>query len=142
MEWLHRLLCGKLYLKAETQEVDRILEAFSQRYFECNPDTIFGSPGEHLAIEPFAQPNHLLLRRDPHGHRIVFTPEYRSAYRRYYDPYVSITIHTAHIANHRLSPGRFLAHVIYIRVGSRSECKAAFLGTDAQRGYFNGDCDG
>ena len=40
-----RDLCKKLHLKAESQEIDRILEAFSARYFECNPSTIFGSPG-------------------------------------------------------------------------------------------------
>ncbi|EIN11586.1 hypothetical protein PUNSTDRAFT_83262 [Punctularia strigosozonata HHB-11173 SS5] len=37
-----RKLCGKLYLKAETQQVDRILEQFSIRYHECNPDNLFG----------------------------------------------------------------------------------------------------
>ncbi|WVQ76687.1 hypothetical protein IAR50_006361 [Cryptococcus sp. DSM 104548] len=40
-----RDLCQKLYLKAESQEIDRIIEAFSARYFECNPNTTFGSPG-------------------------------------------------------------------------------------------------
>ncbi|GAC73793.1 guanine nucleotide exchange factor [Moesziomyces antarcticus T-34] len=38
-----RRLCDKLFLRAETQQIDRILAAFSQRYFECNPDSIFGS---------------------------------------------------------------------------------------------------
>ncbi|GAA6047368.1 hypothetical protein JCM3770_001269 [Rhodotorula araucariae] len=38
-----RRLCGKLYLKAETQQVDRILEQFSRRYFEDNPETVYGS---------------------------------------------------------------------------------------------------
>ncbi|WVQ83934.1 hypothetical protein IAT38_006078 [Cryptococcus sp. DSM 104549] len=40
-----RDLCQKLYLKAESQEIDRIIEAFSARYFECNPTTVFGTPG-------------------------------------------------------------------------------------------------
>lgn len=40
-----RELCSKLYLKAESQEIDRIIEGFSARYFECNPSTIFGSSG-------------------------------------------------------------------------------------------------
>lgn len=39
----HRRLCGKLYLKAETQQVDRILEQFSRQYWDCNPDSIYGS---------------------------------------------------------------------------------------------------
>ncbi|KAJ9114332.1 hypothetical protein QFC22_005784 [Naganishia vaughanmartiniae] len=57
-----RELCGKLYLKAETQEIDRILEAFSERYFECNPDTIFGDPGTiHTVTGSF-----LLLNTDLH----------------------------------------------------------------------------
>ncbi|GJE94948.1 PH and SEC7 domain-containing protein [Phanerochaete sordida] len=38
-----RRLCGKLFLKAETQQVDRILEQFARRYWECNPTSIFGS---------------------------------------------------------------------------------------------------
>ncbi|CAG8505665.1 9367_t:CDS:10 [Dentiscutata erythropus] len=38
-----RRLCGKLYIKGETQQVDRILEAFSIRYWECNPKSIYGS---------------------------------------------------------------------------------------------------
>ncbi len=38
-----RKLCDKLFLRAETQQIDRILAAFSQRYYECNTDTVFGS---------------------------------------------------------------------------------------------------
>ncbi|KDN47537.1 hypothetical protein K437DRAFT_267827 [Tilletiaria anomala UBC 951] len=38
-----RRLCDRLYLKAETQQVDRILEAFSQRFWTCNPGSIYGS---------------------------------------------------------------------------------------------------
>jgi PH/SEC7 domain-containing protein len=40
-----RDLCRKLHLKAESQEIDRIIEAFSARYFECNPTSVFGSAG-------------------------------------------------------------------------------------------------
>lgn len=40
---VNRKFCLKLFLKAETQQVDRILEEFARRYFECNPTTIFGS---------------------------------------------------------------------------------------------------
>ncbi|RHZ47767.1 hypothetical protein Glove_567g29 [Diversispora epigaea] len=43
LDMAFRRLCGKLFLKAETQQVDRILEAFSIRYWECNPKCIFGS---------------------------------------------------------------------------------------------------
>ncbi|KAF9108207.1 hypothetical protein BGX27_008432 [Mortierella sp. AM989] len=38
-----RQLCQKLVLKGETQEVDRVLEAFAHRYVDCNPQSIFGS---------------------------------------------------------------------------------------------------
>ncbi|KAH9935590.1 uncharacterized protein B0H18DRAFT_1207160 [Fomitopsis serialis] len=38
-----RRLCAKLFLKAETQQVDRILDEFARRYFDCNPSSIFGS---------------------------------------------------------------------------------------------------
>jgi len=38
-----RRLCEKLFLRAETQQIDRVLTAFSERYFECNPDSVFGS---------------------------------------------------------------------------------------------------
>uniref|UniRef100_V5E843 SEC7 domain-containing protein n=2 Tax=Kalmanozyma brasiliensis (strain GHG001) TaxID=1365824 RepID=V5E843_KALBG len=38
-----RRLCDKLFLRAETQQIDRILAAFSQRYYECNPESVFGS---------------------------------------------------------------------------------------------------
>ncbi|KAG8907445.1 hypothetical protein FRB99_004240 [Tulasnella sp. 403] len=38
-----RHLCAKLYLKGETQQVDRILESFAQRYWDCNPSSLFGS---------------------------------------------------------------------------------------------------
>jgi PH/SEC7 domain-containing protein len=40
-----RHLCSKLYLKAETQQVDRILEQFSKVYWESNPNTLYGSAG-------------------------------------------------------------------------------------------------
>ncbi|KIY71151.1 hypothetical protein CYLTODRAFT_408393 [Cylindrobasidium torrendii FP15055 ss-10] len=33
----------QLFLKGETQQVDRILDEFSRRYWECNPTCVFGS---------------------------------------------------------------------------------------------------
>ncbi|KAI8145053.1 hypothetical protein BJV82DRAFT_46184 [Fennellomyces sp. T-0311] len=38
-----RKLCGKLHLKAETQQIDRILVEFANRYWDCNPACIFGN---------------------------------------------------------------------------------------------------
>ncbi|GAC99289.1 hypothetical protein PHSY_006890 [Pseudozyma hubeiensis SY62] len=43
LDMAFRKLCDKLFLRAETQQIDRILAAFSQRYYECNPDSVFGS---------------------------------------------------------------------------------------------------
>jgi hypothetical protein len=35
-----RYLCVKLYFKAESQQLDRIVEAFAKRYYVCNPTTL------------------------------------------------------------------------------------------------------
>ena len=40
-----RGLCGKLYLKGEAQQVDRILDAFSNRWCACNPNHGFKATG-------------------------------------------------------------------------------------------------
>lgn len=43
--FLFRKVCSKLYFRAEAQQIDRILEAFAQRYWECNPKTVFRNAG-------------------------------------------------------------------------------------------------
>ncbi|KAI9244054.1 hypothetical protein EDC94DRAFT_629959 [Helicostylum pulchrum] len=43
VEQAFRNLCSKLYLQGETQQIDRVLVQFADRYFECNPACIFGS---------------------------------------------------------------------------------------------------
>ncbi|KAI8062569.1 hypothetical protein BC940DRAFT_308569 [Gongronella butleri] len=43
LEEAFRLLCSKLYFKAEAQQIDRILVAFAHRYFDCNPRSRFCS---------------------------------------------------------------------------------------------------
>lgn len=40
-----RDLCNRLVLKGETQEVDRVLDAFANRWCECNPNHGFKSAG-------------------------------------------------------------------------------------------------
>ncbi len=40
-----RGMCGKLYLKGEAQQVDRILDAFSHRWCACNPNHGFKATG-------------------------------------------------------------------------------------------------
>ncbi|TBU55815.1 hypothetical protein BD310DRAFT_824986 [Dichomitus squalens] len=57
-----RRLCAKLYLKAETQQVDRILEEFARRYWECNPSSILGSASVVHAVSYSV----LLLNTDLH----------------------------------------------------------------------------
>lgn len=43
-----RKLCSKLYFKAEAQQIDRILESFANRFWDCNPDCLFGSAGKNM----------------------------------------------------------------------------------------------
>ncbi|CEP17034.1 hypothetical protein [Parasitella parasitica] len=45
-----RKLCSKLYFKAEAQQIDRILESFANRYWECNPASLFGSADVVYAV--------------------------------------------------------------------------------------------
>ncbi|KAI9254890.1 hypothetical protein BY458DRAFT_520605 [Sporodiniella umbellata] len=45
-----RRLCSKLYFKAEAQQIDRILEVFAHRYWECNPDCLLGSADVVYAV--------------------------------------------------------------------------------------------
>lgn len=42
-----RQICSRLVFRAETQQVDRILVAFSKRWCDCNPDHGFKSNGEY-----------------------------------------------------------------------------------------------
>jgi len=45
-----RQVCHKLLLRAETQQVDRILVAFSKRWCDCNPNHGFKAIGKPLSI--------------------------------------------------------------------------------------------
>ncbi|KAI8142560.1 hypothetical protein BJV82DRAFT_145625 [Fennellomyces sp. T-0311] len=58
-----RKLCGKMYFKAEAQQIDRILEVFASRYWECNPTSIMRSSDVVHAIVYSL----LLLNTDLHG---------------------------------------------------------------------------
>ncbi|KAI0035843.1 hypothetical protein K488DRAFT_82603 [Vararia minispora EC-137] len=62
LDMAFRRFCAKLYLKAETQQVDRILEEFSRRYWECNPGSLFGSASVVHAVSYSL----LLLNTDLH----------------------------------------------------------------------------
>lgn len=52
-----RDLCGKLVLKAETQQVDRILMSLSERWCECNPSHGFRAIGKSDLVSPFHSTN-------------------------------------------------------------------------------------
>ncbi|CUM65062.1 uncharacterized protein PRCAT00002684001 [Priceomyces carsonii] len=45
-----RILCSKLYLKGESQEIDRILSAFSQSYIKQHPNAFFTKKHEEIYI--------------------------------------------------------------------------------------------
>ena len=45
-----RDMCGKLVLKAETQQVDRILMSLSERWCECNPSHGFKEVGQCFSL--------------------------------------------------------------------------------------------
>ena len=45
-----RNMCGKLALKAESQQVDRILDAFAKRWCLCNPNHGFKLTGKMLTV--------------------------------------------------------------------------------------------
>lgn len=74
-----RQVCQRLLLRAETQQVDRILVAFVKRWCDCNPNHGFKASGTFL-VSPYQaitdlcrrHPHHLLLHhpsqhRSPHG---------------------------------------------------------------------------
>lgn len=46
LDYAFRRLCEKLYLRAETQQVDRILSTFSAKYMEDNPNNMLGNKGK------------------------------------------------------------------------------------------------
>ena len=62
LDMAFRRFCAKLYLKAETQQVDRILDEFSRRYWECNPGSLFGNASVVHAVSYSL----LLLNTDLH----------------------------------------------------------------------------
>ena len=41
-----RMFLASFTLTGETQERERVIEHFSQRYLECNPDDVYKSFGE------------------------------------------------------------------------------------------------
>ncbi|KAG0309537.1 hypothetical protein BGZ98_001278 [Dissophora globulifera] len=61
-----RALCQKLILKGESQEVDRILEAFAERYVVCNPRSLLGGADHAKDVVHAITYSTLLLNTDLH----------------------------------------------------------------------------
>ncbi|NXY27747.1 PSD1 protein, partial [Pomatorhinus ruficollis] len=60
-----RCFLKELALMGETQERERVLAHFSQRYYECNPNAISSEDGAHTLTCAL-----MLLNTDLHGHNI------------------------------------------------------------------------
>ncbi|KAG8523490.1 PH and SEC7 domain-containing protein 1 [Galemys pyrenaicus] len=60
-----RVFLKELALMGETQERERVLAHFSQRYFQCNPGTLSSEDGAHTLTCAL-----MLLNTDLHGHNI------------------------------------------------------------------------
>ncbi|XP_035167717.1 PH and SEC7 domain-containing protein 1-like isoform X2 [Oxyura jamaicensis] len=60
-----RSFLKELALMGETQERERVLAHFSQRYYECNPNAISSEDGAHTLTCAL-----MLLNTDLHGHNI------------------------------------------------------------------------
>ncbi|CAO3612388.1 unnamed protein product [Mucor fragilis] len=71
-----RKVCSKLYFRAEAQQIDRILEAFAKRYWQCNPKTIFGNADIVYAVVYSL----LLLNTDLHVAQGNYTRMTRQAF--------------------------------------------------------------
>lgn len=111
-----RAMCSKLVLKGETQQVDRVLDAFSTRWCECNPRHgfkavgqfffffCFGFPhpfaGAHCSYFRIITPANIRGRRRPHHLLLTLIAQYRSSRRRYRAENESLTVHPQYDADH------------------------------------------
>ena len=66
LDMAFRTLCQKLVLKGESQEVDRVLEAFAGRYVTCNPRTLLGGADHAKDVVHAITYSILLLNTDLH----------------------------------------------------------------------------
>lgn len=96
-----RGLCARIALKGETQQVDRMLDAFSQRWGECNCQHGFKSSGKlclchdmGVSDDTRCCPYHLLLDT---------APQYRFASSRHWAENDEKSIHSQYGTNHPTS---------------------------------------
>jgi len=66
LDMAFRVLCQKLVLRGETQEVDRILEVFAERYVTCNPRSLLGGADHSKDVVHAITYSILLLNTDLH----------------------------------------------------------------------------
>ncbi len=66
-----RDLCGRLYLKGESQQIDRILDAFSTRWCICNPRHGFKATGMSPTLHKMIQTTHRTTARR-RAHYLLF----------------------------------------------------------------------
>lgn len=57
-----RMLLMRMSLPKETQQIDRVIEAFSQRYETCEPG-LFGTKGESSSTFPLEDEHELTCRQ-------------------------------------------------------------------------------
>lgn len=72
-----RDLCERLILKGETQQVDRVLDAFARRWCECNPGHGFKTIGRSSLAVMYLFPL-TLPRCHPYIVLLDSTPQHRS----------------------------------------------------------------
>ena len=78
-----RQVCGRLVFRAETQQVDRILVAFSKRWCACNPDHGFKATGEFETSLPARTRANLIYRRHSHHLLLHHAAEHGPAHGRH-----------------------------------------------------------
>ncbi|KAF5098553.1 hypothetical protein D0Z00_001996 [Geotrichum galactomycetum] len=78
-----RGLCNRLYLKAESQQLDRIIDSFSERWCECNPKHGF----KNISVVYTLAYSILLLNTDQHSE------EYSASKKMPRSQYVQSTFH-------------------------------------------------
>ena len=94
-----RNFCNRLLLKGETQQVDRILDAFSTRWCVCNPNHGFKATGMYsLMIWMFV--DLLGIRCCAYHLLLSLASEYRSSHSRHRAEDDPFTIHQEHDAYH------------------------------------------
>lgn len=103
-----RDVCNRLVLRAETQQVDRILVAFAKRWCDCNPNHGFKSTGKfHDREAPLSITTNKPWRC--HSHDLLFhhVVKYGSASGRYRVQNDPQSIHQEYYDYHPTCAGRF-----------------------------------